>query len=238
MIINHENKAYQRKREQIGAGKWNGAYYYSMEITENIIPLIDTDRNWILVNVQGQAVDHSIVFIHNNLHPENYDWLKQYKDLVLVCGVPETVDKVKHLGHAIYVPISVDVDFVKQFKTDITKKGEAYIGRRVKMKHGELPSNIQVISGLPREELLKRMNKIETVYAVGRTAIEAKILGCKVKNFDERYPKGFKILDNKDAAKILQAELDKIDKPQEEKPKKTTKKKTTKKKTKKVKDNA
>ena len=57
------------------------------------------------------------------------------------------------------------------------------------------------------------MAEYETVYAVGRTAIEAKILGCKLKAYDPRFPKvsRWKILDNKKAAKMLQEMLDEID---------------------------
>ena len=51
------------------------------------------------------------------------------------------------------------------------------------------------------------------MYAVGRSAIEAKCLGCRIKPYDKRFPdpRIWKVVDNKDAAKILQRELDKID---------------------------
>ena len=39
MIINHERPEYIKARAKIGKGKWNGAYYYSIEICERIIPL-------------------------------------------------------------------------------------------------------------------------------------------------------------------------------------------------------
>lgn len=219
MIINHENKAYIAKRELLQAGRWNGAYYYSKEITENIIPNVKTDRNWILVNVEGQGCDHAIVFIHNNLHPEKYDWLKQYKDLILVCGVPETVEKVQHLGKAIYLPLSIDTEYVGQFRTDKKKKGAAYVGRKAKAKDYTLPDGIEIVSGLPREELLKRLAGFETVYAVGRIALEAQCLNPDViiAPCDPRFPDPsiWKVLDNKDAAKLLQKELDRIDRPKE-----------------------
>lgn len=232
MIISHEHKAYLSKWNKLGAGRWNGAYYYSKEIVENIIPNIKTDRNWITVNLNGIGVEHSIVFIHNNKNPQNYEWLKQYKDLVLVCGVPDTVEKVKHLGKAIYLPLSIDTEYVKQFKKDKKKKGTAYFGRRSKATN--LPEGTQIISGLPREELLKRMNDFENIYAVGRCALEGSCLGANILPYSEEYPnpKLWKVLDNSDAVKILQKELDKIDKPKKE-TKKTTKKKTSSKKTKK-----
>lgn len=214
MIIDHNDRRYRELRARQGENKHNGAYYYSREIVENIIPNVKTDRSWITVNVQGAGADHAIVFIHNNLHPENYDWLATYgyKDLILVCGVPETCEKVAHLGTPIYLPLSIDVEYVKQFKTDKTRK-IAYAGRRAKRRNTKLPKGIDYIEGIGREDFLKRIAKYDTVYAVGRSAIEAKALGCKLKAYDPRYPKVsvWKVLDNKAAAKILQAKLDEID---------------------------
>ena len=213
MIISHKTPAYRAKWANAGRNRFNGAYYYSQEIVNNIIPNVRTDRNWITVNVKGVGCDHAIVFIHNNLHPENYEWLSKYEDLVLVCGIPETVEKVKHLGKAIYIPISVDVDYVKQFRVEEKTRETAFVGRKAKRKNAELPDGIDYIEGLPRDEMLKRMAKYKTVYAVGRCAIEAKILKCRLRAYDPRYPKvsRWKILDSKDAAKMLQKELDKID---------------------------
>ena len=69
----------------------NGAYYYSKELLENIVPHIKTKRNWILINAEGKCYDNSIVIIHNNKNPERYEWLKQYKNLILVCSQPHTL---------------------------------------------------------------------------------------------------------------------------------------------------
>ena len=62
------------------------------------------------------------------------------------------------------------------------------------------------------------MAEYRRVYAVGRCAIEAKCLGCEVLPFDPRYPDPelWQVLDNKDAAAILQKELEKIDGPFDE----------------------
>lgn len=212
MIISHEHPAYIRKWQNAGYNKWNGAYYYSKEIVENIIPKVKTDRNWITVNIEGVGCDHAIVFVHNNLHPERYEWLKRYKDIILVCGVPETVDKVKHIGKAIYLPLSIDTEYVKQFKAPKTKDA-AFVGRPAKRRGTTLPKGIDIIEGLPREEMLKQMAQYKTVYAVGRCALEAKVLGCKIAAYDPRYPdpKVWTAHDNATEAKQLQKELDKID---------------------------
>lgn len=217
MIIDHTHYKYKRRRELLPeAQRHNGAYYYSREIVKNIIPLVETDRNWITINIQGVGVDHSIVFIHNNLHPENYDWLKYYgyKDLVLVCGIKETCEKVAHLGTAIYLPLSIDVDYVKQFMAEERPKKAAFAGRRSKANAEKLPSDIDYLCGMKRPQLLAAMAKYKQIYAVGRTAIEAKALGCTIKAYDERFPdpRRWKVVDNKDAAKMLQKQLDRIDK--------------------------
>ena len=215
MIIDHNHYKYRQKRRAAGRNKHNGAFYYSKEIVKNIIPNVKTDRNWITVNVPGIGCDHAIVFIHNNLHPENYEWLHDYgyKDLILVCGIPETVDKVKHLGKAIYLPLSIDVENVKQFAVEEKTKGTAFVGRPAKRKNVELPDGIDYLEDLPRQTMLEELAKYKTVYAVGRCAIEAKALGCKLKAYDPRFPKTsrWKVLDNRDAAKKLQKMLDEID---------------------------
>ena len=213
LIIDHTHPKYRQKWLNAGRGKYNGAFYYSKEIVRNIIPNVRTDRNWITVNVPGVGVDHSIVFIHNTLHPEHYDWLHDYKDLVLVVGIPETIEKVAGLGKVIYLPLSIDVAEVKAYKVKEKTKGSAFVGRPAKRRNVELPDGIDFIEYLPRKELLRKMAHYETVYAVGRCAIEAKALGCKLKAYDPRFPKvsRWKVLDNKDAAKILQVKLNEID---------------------------
>ena len=113
-------------------------------------------------------------------------------------------------------PTPVDVEYVKQFKTEKTKRA-CYAGNRWKFKDADLakyvPDGVDFPpANLPREELLKFIAPYKECYAIGRCAIEAKILGCKIMKCDHRYePDDFPVLDNKDAAKILQEELDKID---------------------------
>lgn len=211
MIISHENPEYIKRWQVSGINKYNGAYYYSKEIVKNIIPKVDTDRNWLTIRIPGIAIDHSIVFIHNNKIPGLYEYLKPCKDLVLVCGVTETCAKVKHLGKAIYLPLSIDVAEVEKYKTKKTKQ-TAFVGRPAKRSGLKLPEGIDIIEGLPREELLAEMAKYKEVYAVGRTAIEARCLGCKLRPYDTRYPhtNRWRVIDNSEAAEILQKKLDKI----------------------------
>lgn len=217
MIIDHNWPSYLAARQGIGNARHNGAYYYSVEIVKNIIPQIKTDRNWLTVNTYGPCPNHTIVFCHNNKSPENYDWLidQDVQDIILVCGIPETAEKLKRIAPTIYLPLSVDIEEVKSHadKDWLHFKGTAYVGRLSKATGCNLPTNIDYITGRNRPQLLREMSKYKQVYAVGRCAIEAKILGCEVLPFDPRFPdpERWQILDNSEAAEILQQELDKID---------------------------
>ena len=132
--------------------------------------------------------------------------------MVLVCGIPETCEKVKHLGTPIYLPLSIDVNEVLNYKTEKTK-GTAYAGRQGKRRFHSFGDSVDLLEALPREELLKKMAEYRNIFAVGRTAIEAKCLGCNIFPYDERFPDvgRWKVLDNRDAAEILQKKLNEID---------------------------
>ena len=215
MIIDHNHVRYQRIRENAGENMYNGAYYYSREIVKNIIPNVKTDRNWITINIQGEGRDHALVFIHNNRNPDKYEWLRQYgyKDLILVCGIKETCEMVRHIGKPVYLPLSIDLEYMEKFKGIEKTKDAAFAGRKMKTSLGNLPPGIDRLTGMKRAELLRRMAEYNQIYAVGRTAIEAKALGCEVLPYDERFPDPgiWKVIDNKDAAKELQRLIDEID---------------------------
>lgn len=213
MIVDYTNPTY--RAQNISRTLWNGAYFYSKEIVHNIMPNVVTDRSWITINVPEEgACDHAIVFIHNNLQPERkYEWLRPYKDLVMVCGIPETCERVAHLGTPIYLPLSIDVADVEQYRRP-KKKDVAFVGRRPKRRGITFPENTDFIEGLPRPELLAKMAEYRYVFAVGRTALEAKVLGCNLLAYDPRFPdvERWKVMDNSEAAVILQRSLDEIDK--------------------------
>lgn len=216
MIIDHNHPRYRARWNSATENKYNGAFYYSKEIVKNIIPNVETDRNWITINIPGVGCSHAIVFIHNNLRPENYNWLRTYgyDDLILVCGIPETCDKVAHLGTPIYLPLSIDVEYVEQFKTEHKTRRAAIVGRKTKiLKSYDLPRYVDYLYGYKRQALLPRMAQYKTVYAVGRTAIEARALGCSLRAYDPRFPNTdrWQVLDNKDAAVMLQGMINKID---------------------------
>lgn len=212
IIIDHNFERYRDRWKNAGANRFNGAYYYSREIVRNIIPRIITDRNWITVNCYGYATNHSIVFVHNNQHPDNYQWLQKYHDMILICGIRETVDKVRAYGnHVIYLPLSIDLEEIQQYKT-IKDKDTAFAGRRSKITSA-IPNGTTILQDMPRELLLREIARYKKIYAVGRTAIEARALGCEVLPYDPRYPDPaiWKVIDNRQAAAILQTELDRIE---------------------------
>lgn len=213
MIINHEDQDYLK----IGLKHNNGAYYYSKEICENIIPRVKTDRSWITVNSEHKCTDHAIVWIHNNEAPDHYDHLVNYKDLILICVFPSTLRAMieRHPKcHCIYLPLSIDIDYVKKFKAKRKTKSTCYFGRMAKCPL-EIAENekIDKIYGNSRDDLLTKVSKYKTVYAVDRCALEAKALGCKVIPCCLEYNKGdkFALIDNKETAKELQRLLNEID---------------------------
>lgn len=220
IIIGIKNNNYLAYRKAFPEGRYNGAYYYAKEIEKNIIPLVKTDRNWDCLGMKMTPHrDYSIIFLHHNLNFANtYKWVNKYKDVILVASSWATYAAAQDAGYrVIYLPLSVDVSYVQRFKSPKTKRA-CYAGNRWSFKEKDLaemvpdyvdypPANIQ------RENLLKFIAPYRECYCIGRCAIEAKILGCEIKVCDSRYPdpEYWEVIDNKDAAKILQEELDKID---------------------------
>ena len=180
MIISHTNNEYKPPCE-------NGANIYSQLICKWFVPNIKTDRNWVTINI-GKAADHSIVFIHSNINTaKRYKFLENYKDLIIVCSQRSTMKAVENLGKTIYLPLSVDIDYIKQFDHHVHDRNACYAGRKGKNGSAQL-TNVDFLQDIPHEELLWRMAYYKYVYAVGLTAIEAKILGCNVLPYDSRFP--------------------------------------------------
>ena len=212
--------AYKKIFHPGGGGMHNGAYYYSQDIVKNIIPYVKTNRPWDTLGMKvTRSMDHAIVFLH---HCRNWDavysWLDRYNDLVYVCSTKPTYEWAISKGkQAVFLPLSIDVDYVSQFKTKKTKRA-CYAGNRWAFKREDENKNIPDYvdfppANLPREELLKFIAPYKELYAIGRCAIEGLALGCKIKPFYHDYmdPKYWKLLDNKDAAKLLQKYLDDLD---------------------------
>ena len=215
-IFSHLSPEYINYCKKHGVTRNNGAYWYSKELYENIIPHIKTRRNWVLVNIKDQCYDNSIVFIHNNKNPERYWWLCTYRNLILVCSQYKTLRFISELFpyfHCIYSPLSIDVSYVSQFKVKRKTKDVAYFGRFEKCPKKILEDNkIDKIYGESRTKLLKELAEYKTVYAIGRCAIEAKCLGCNVINHKGEWENTeFKLRDNSEVIPELQRLLNEID---------------------------
>lgn len=215
MIIDHNHPEYLKIRNKAKGGKNNGCWYYSHEIVNNIIPNVKTWRDWNTVGRELPGMcDHMIVFLHDNSTPWNYNWLKKYKDLVLVCSSEYTKNSVIYSGHTILLPMSVDTEYVKKFRTKKTKD-TCFVGN-VWVKDNttaEIPDGVDFLQDIPREELLRELAKYRRAYAIDRCAIEAKVLGCELLRTPTTYhcDNVGAVLDNREAAKILQEELNKLD---------------------------
>ena len=208
MIISHESPFYNNIKP-------NGALIYSINICKYIIPNIKTNRNWITINI-NKCLDHSIVFIHSNVKCELlYSYLKNYNDLILVCSQKSTMYKMRKFGRAIYLPLSIDVEYVKKFRTAKTKD-TCYAGRENKINSIYLKNKagVDYLCNFTHDGLLEKMATYKNVYAVGLTALEAKVLGCNILPYDERFPDPdiWKVKDVKEIYKELQTKLDNIDK--------------------------
>lgn len=198
----------------------NGAYWYSKELLERIVPNIKTSRNWVLINAEHACMNHSIVFIHNNAHPERYEWLAPFKDLVLVCSTIKTLNRIIEMfpkQHSIFIPLSIDVDYISKFKVERKTKGTCYYGRLEKCPEKMMnDESIIKIGNGERDSLLKEVAKYKTVYAIGRCALEALALGCKVLPHKGEYEDvNFTLTDNKEIIPELQRLLNEIDRIKE-----------------------
>ena len=210
MNITHDHPLYRAKRAKQGFGKYNGAYYYSKNICKYFIPNIKTDRKWVTVRLPelNENLDHSIVFIHNCRNPNYYEYLMHFKDVICVCSTPRVVDNMVFYGKPILLPLSVDVESIKKYRVKEKTKEEAFAGRRLKMTN-RIPSSADILTDMPKTKLLREMAKYKKIYAVGLTALEARVLGCEIGVYDNLYPDPsfWKVVDCKDAAKMLQKML-------------------------------
>ena len=222
MIIDTNTPEYIKLRNALhGKGIYNGAYYYSQEIVKNIIPNVKTKRNWDTIGMRDAgSFDDAIVFLHHNVsHKRVYgDWLgKNYKNQIFIVNQWVTYHYVKSLGLPVFfLPLSIDTEYVSQFKTQKTKNA-CYAGNRWFFRRRAIQRYVPAGTdfppdNIPREELLKFMAQYKICYAIARCALEAQCLGCKLRQCAERFkPADFPLIDNKESAKMLQEILDKYD---------------------------
>lgn len=208
ILFSHLSPEYQELKLPLT----NGAYWYSKELIESILPKIKTERPFVTINMNGHCADNAIVFIHNNDHPERYEWLRRYKNLILICSKIETLNTIIELlpeAHTIYVPMSIDTTYVKKFKAKRKTKNKCYFGRTATVPK-DLPEDVTILGSMDREKALTEVGKYKTVYACGRCLLEAKCLGCKTVNVS-RYRGSEELIDNKKIIPILQKFINEID---------------------------
>lgn len=104
---------------------------------------------------------------------------------------------------------------MEKYRIKNKTKEIAYAGRKIKLEYmnNRVPKGTEILSDMPQSKLLREMAKYKKVYASGRTALQAKVLGCEVLPHETNFPdpRFWKVIDNKDAAKMLQKMLDEID---------------------------
>ena len=209
VIASHLTPEYAARVMAQGDDRWNGAWFYSEEILRGIVPNVRTERPWVLVNYLGLCDDHAIVFAHNNWHTHIYGWLKAYDDLVIVVCRQSTADALAHLGKTVVLPLSVDVAQVASHARP-KDRDVCFAGRMEKLR---ADLGVPQLTGMPRERFLDELARYRRVYAIDRTAIEARALGCEVLPYDPGFPDPsvWEVLDTSDAARMLQEALDGID---------------------------
>ena len=67
--------------------------------------------------------------------------------------------------HCIYIPLSIDTEYVKKFKVKRKTKDTAYLGRLVKCPKNILENDkIDKLGNEPRDALLKKVAKYKKVW--------------------------------------------------------------------------
>lgn len=206
-------------RDKQTYGKENGAYYYSKEIEENILPELKLDMLFVtagaVLYTTRELPDGTIVICHDNRSTRQSYGKLFGKGMIWVCSKHSTVETLERYGEkAVYVPLSIDTEYVKQFKRKKTKD-TAYVGNAWAFKReylNSLPIDIEQLSGMARVKLLKEMAKYKRVIAEGRCLMEAQVLGCKteVPKYDGHESVYVEALDNREAVKYWRRALQPI----------------------------
>lgn len=186
-IVGTKSDRYQAWRARQGIGRNNGAYWYAKEIENIILPELSHLNLWI--NTVGanfftprEIPKGAVIVCHDNINTVR-TYMKLFRLGVLwICSKQEVADILTEHGEkAVYIPLSVDTEYVKQFKRKRRTKDTAYVGNAWSFKKkylSSLPDNIDQLNGMEREDLLKEMAKYRNVIAEGRCLIEAMVLGA------------------------------------------------------------
>lgn len=219
LILGTKSPVYRHWRDRQSHGKENGAYYYSKEIEENILPELNLDMFFVTAGAAlytpRQLPDGAIVICHDNRSTRQSYGSLFGKGIIWVCSKHSTVETLEGYGEkAVYVPLSIDTEYIKQFKRKKTKD-IAYVGNAWDFKReylNNLPSDIEQLSGMARVKLLEEMAKYKRVIAEGRCLMEAQVLGSKteVPKYEHAEAVYVEALDNREAVKYWREALEPI----------------------------
>ena len=187
IIYGTQSPVYKAYRSGSLRGKNNGAYFYPLEIENDI--LADFKHLDLLV-ITAAALRYnprhipngSIVICHDYTRPLITYAKFLNKDILWICSSEKAVKQFTDKNErAVFIPLSIDVDYVKKFKTTKTKDN-AFVGNvwSYKQEYVNGLEDVDIITELPRDELLKQMAQYKHVIAEGRCQMEALALGCKV----------------------------------------------------------
>lgn len=186
-IVGTKSDRYQAWRAKQGMGRNNGAYWYAKEIEEIILPELSHLNLWIntvgaLFFLPREIPKGAVIVCHDNINTVR-TYMKLFKlGILWICSKQSVADTlIKHGEKAVYIPLSVDTEYVKQFKRQRRTKDTAYVGNAWSFKKKflqSLPDNIDQLNGMEREDLLRDMAKYKNVIAEGRCLIEAMVLGA------------------------------------------------------------
>lgn len=196
-ILGTESSKYKKWYDQQGVRKNNGSYYYSKEVEQIILPHL-SDLPVVIVTAGAVLYNTrdiprgSVIICHDNRTTKDSYGKFFGKNMLWVCSKQSTVDTLSSYGErAVYVPLSIDTQYVAQFKRQRRKNATAFVGNAWAFKDkyiASLPDDVVILNDMERGQLLKEMAKYKHVIAEGRCLMEAQVLGasCTV----PQYPDG------------------------------------------------
>lgn len=216
IIVGTQAERFKAWHSTQGVTRFNGAYYYAQEIDNIILPKIDL--NLFIVTVGAtlllpyQVPNGAVIICHDNRTTRRSYGHLFSKKILWVCSKQSTVDALKSYGEkAVYIPLSIDFDYVKKFKSKKTEDA-AFVGNPWGFKKdylSSLPKDVKQLNGMARDTLLTEMSKYKRVIAEGRCLMEAQVLGCKaeVPQYDSIEAVYVKAMDSLDALPYWQEAL-------------------------------
>lgn len=210
IILGTKTQSFISWHGQKTTGKNNGAFWYSKEIEEIILPEL-SHLNLFVVTAGATLLnsknipDGAVVICHDNRTTVS-SYRKLFRKGVLwVCSKHSTVATLEKAGEkAIYIPLSIDTQYVAQYKQKKKTKDTAFVGNAWAFKKdylASLPENIVQLSDMERVDLIREMAKFKNVIAEGRCLMEAQVLGCKtqVPKYENLEAVYVEALDSRDA---------------------------------------